>query len=193
MKQFKVQEAIERIQKAYDRFGNEMFLGHSGGKDSQVILHLTKQVTDDFIIVHNVKPLYYDNMNEVEALTAMYPETLEFLYSEIAGKQAVEFMPATMMEEFLIEADLHCQIDGARIVEGERAGKSANIIRDGENVSRSEMTDFEEKGIFDLSICYPIYDWADEDVFDYLMANDILISDEYVNNGELDAYYNSKQ
>jgi len=45
MKQFKVQEAIERIQKAYDRFGNEMFLGHSGGKDSQVILHLTKQVT----------------------------------------------------------------------------------------------------------------------------------------------------
>jgi len=189
----KIEKALSIIRTAHTCYNKGIFVGHSGGKDSQVILHLANRVLVEFKIVHNVKPMLTPNMDPVSALTAMHPETLEFLYSEIASNNHVSFLPAPMMSKYIASNSLTCQIDGARIVEAERAGKSADIIRDGVNVSRAEMSSFEPVGIFGLAISYPIYDWTDTDVFDYLTQNNIPISSEYEHNGELDQYLNDRK
>jgi 3'-phosphoadenosine 5'-phosphosulfate sulfotransferase (PAPS reductase)/FAD synthetase len=167
-----------------------MFLGHSGGKDSTVILHLTKFVVPKFKIVHNVKPMLGTSGDPVGALTEQWPQTLEFMYTDVCKNNSVTFMHSTAMEQWVSENNLLCQIDGARKSEATRAGKSANIIRDGVSVSRSEMKELETNGIFGLAICYPILDWTDVDVFDYLTENKIAISKEYYVNGELESYLN---
>lgn len=194
MDKIKLHVALTRVADAFEKFGNKVFLGHSGGKDSCVIHHLVKTLTRDPIIVHNVKPM----LSEVESdpiakLTAMHPSTLEFLYSTVARKHHVDFMPAIMMENFVKNKGLLCQIDGARVAEANRPGKSSNFIKNGINVNRKELTPFVENGMFGLSVCYPIYDWSDDDVFDYLVENRIEVSDEYIENGELMEYLERKK
>jgi predicted phosphoadenosine phosphosulfate sulfurtransferase len=102
-------------------------------------------------------------------------------------------MPAIMMQDFVYANNLTCQIDGARVSEAERPGKSSNFIRDGQNVNRKELTPFVENGMFGLTVCYPIYDWTDDDVFDYLIDTEIEVSNEYIENGEIMAYLDRKK
>lgn len=190
----KVASAVAAIKVAKDRFGSGLFLGHSGGKDSAVILHLTTQVikAHEITIVHNVKPMIDAAEDEVAALTAMHPPTLEYLYTQVCTKHEVQFMHSNKMKNWLLKNMLRCQVDGARRSEWDRPGKSSEIIVDGEKVSRKEMPQFVEKGIFDLSIVYPIYNWTDTDVFDYLYENQIPFSKEYQQNGEWDKYWENR-
>jgi 3'-phosphoadenosine 5'-phosphosulfate sulfotransferase (PAPS reductase)/FAD synthetase len=186
----------KKILQAKDRIFNycgfalsEVFVGHSGGKDSCVIHHLTKSVFgDDVRVVHNVKPMLGTSGDPVAALTEMHPETLVFLYETVCRNYKVHFMHSSQMPEFVVANGLRCQIDGARIAEASRPGKSSDIIRDGKNVNRSLMNEFEPNGIFGLNICYPILDWSDEDVFDYLHFFKLPFSDEYRKNGEYDSW-----
>lgn len=186
--ELKIKNAIERIQFAYEIHGNDIFLGHSGGKDSCVINHLTKQVIENYKIVHNVKPMLGTSGDPVFALTEMYPSTLNFLYTVVSIEQPVEFLHSTKMIDYIKRNKLTCQIDGARIEEHDRPGKSSNIIRNGESVNRKEMTEYEPNGIFGLAICYPILDWSTQDIFDYLTMHNLPFSQEYIENGEYDQF-----
>jgi 3'-phosphoadenosine 5'-phosphosulfate sulfotransferase (PAPS reductase)/FAD synthetase len=186
----KTEVALERIKKAALPIDlGSIFAGHSGGKDSCVIHHLAKRALGDSITtVHNVKPMLGTSGDPVAALTEMHPETLEFLYSNVCKKGRVLFMHSSNMPEWVKENSMRMQIDGARIAEANRPGKSSDIIRNGVNVNRSLMTEIEPVGIFGLTICYPILDWSDEDVFDYLNDNDLPFSAEYLKNGEYDSW-----
>lgn len=184
----KIKAAHLRIKTAYEIHGNSIFLGHSGGKDSCVINHLTKQVIPDYKIVHNVKPMLGTSGDPVAALTEMYPSTLVFLYSNVSVNQPVEFLHSSQMPNYIERNNLTCQIDGARIEEHDRPGKSSNIIRNGESVNRKEMTEYEPNGIFGLAICYPILDWSSQDIFDYLVAHNLPFSNEYIENGEYEQF-----
>jgi len=53
----KVDSALKIITNFVERFKNSVYLAHSGGKDSVVIHHLTKQIKPDIMIIHNVKPM----------------------------------------------------------------------------------------------------------------------------------------
>lgn len=183
----KVKLALERIQTAKQKFGSGLFMGHSGGKDSTVILHLACQVIKphELTIVHNVKPMLNETEDEVEKLTAMHSLTLHYLYKEVCTKHEVQFMHSSKMKNWVLKNMFSCQIDGARRSEWNRPGKSSEIIIDGELISRKDMPPFVEKGIFDLSIVYPIVEWTDDDVFDYLHEHEIPISKEYFENGEV--------
>ena len=97
------------------------------------------------------------------------------------------------MSEFLWVNKIECQIDGARRSEANRPGKSSNFISNGRDVNRAELPPFVAKGLFNISFCYPIYDWTDEDVFDYLYEYKIPFSNEYQRNGEVAAYWKGKQ
>lgn len=175
-----------RINETINVFGPDAtFVGHSGGKDSVVIHSLTKLAGLNLQVIHNVKPMLHTSGDEVAALTEMWPQTLEFLYTNVCAESRVTFMKSTEMELYLKEKKLTCQIDGARIVESDRAGKSANFMRKGELLSRSEIQVFEPDGMFGLSVLYPIYDWTDDDVFDYILDNGLKLSPEYGINGEL--------
>ncbi len=182
--------ALERITKAAHLVGtNGIFAGHSGGKDSCVIHHLAKRVLGhNLVTVHNVKPMLGTSGDPVAALTEMHPETLEFLYSNVCKNGQVLFMHSSNMPDWVERNSMRMQIDGARIAEANRPGKSSDIIRNGVNVNRSLMTEIEPVGIFGLTICYPILDWSDEDVFDYLHENNLPFSDEYMKNGEYDSW-----
>jgi 3'-phosphoadenosine 5'-phosphosulfate sulfotransferase (PAPS reductase)/FAD synthetase len=177
-------------------FGNVM-VGHSGGKDSQVISHLVREVltcpVEKPYFVHNVKPIYIRDMNPVEKLTAMDPMTLEFLYTKVCREIDITFMHSSQMPEFIEFNDIGCQIDGARSCESGRQGKSGEIIVRGEPVSRDLMGPFVEEGMFGISFIYPIFDWSDDDVFDYLVENSIPFSMEYLKNGEYYAYQGRKE
>ena len=177
----KAKEAIQRIEQYSAKFKpGEVFIGHSGGKDSCVIHHLTRQVIDKFVIVHNVKPLLGTSGDPVAALTEMHPATLQFLYSEVCRYNHVQMMHSSMMPQFIQQNGLKCQIDGSRACEALREGKSSEFIHQGQNVNRKEMVPYIENGIFDLSIIYPIYDWTDDEVFEYIRVNNLPLSDEYV-------------
>jgi 3'-phosphoadenosine 5'-phosphosulfate sulfotransferase (PAPS reductase)/FAD synthetase len=128
----------------------------------------------------------------VAALTEQHPKTLEFLYTDVCKKNKVMFMHSSNMEKFIHDSGLKCQVDGARRSEWDRPGKSSNIIVNGKNVNRKDMPDFVEVGIFGMSLVYPILDWVDEDVFDYLDLHNLPFSDEYRENGELENWRSLK-
>lgn len=184
----KIEISLDRIARAYNRFGNTLFIGNSGGKDSCVILHLAQQIYPNITIVHNVKPLLGTSGDPVAALTEQHPKTLEFMYTSLCRHNSVIFTHSSLMPEWLNKTGFKCQIDGARRSEWDRPGKSSNIIVNGQNVNRKDMPDFVETGIFGMSLVYPIVDWTDDDVFEYLVTNNIPFSDEYVVNGEYDAW-----
>lgn len=167
MNSSKVSKALQLIQVAFNQFGDSLYVGHSGGKDSAVIYTLTKMVNPDVLVVHNAKP-------------STHPDTIAYLY-ELCYNQQVHFVPSSETERFIKEKGLKCQVDGTRIAEFNRTDKSAVFIRNGVDVSRTEMTEFEENGIFGLSLLYPIYDWTDEEVFSFICANNIPLSKEYGN------------
>lgn len=184
----KINAAIKRIQTANELNNGKLFMGHSGGKDSCVIYDLCMKALPDLYVVHNIKPMLGTSGTAVGALTEMHPETLEFIYTDVCKKHHVHFFHSSGMKDFLNEHRFTCQVDGSRVSEYTRAGKSSEFIKDGKNVSRKDMTEYVQNGIFGLNMCYAIYDWSDADVFDYIMQNQLTISDEYIKNGELDAY-----
>jgi len=176
----KVKVALDRIAKAAKLNNNQIFMGHSGGKDSTVIYDLTKKVLGkDFRVVHNIKPMLGTSGNKVGALTEMHSETLQFLYTKVCPTHPVLFLHSSEMERLLKIYDTKCQIDGSRLCEYTREGKSSEFIKNGKSVSRSEMTEYIENGIFGLNMCYPIFDWSDYEVFEYIDKNNLIISEEY--------------
>jgi 3'-phosphoadenosine 5'-phosphosulfate sulfotransferase (PAPS reductase)/FAD synthetase len=122
----------------------------------------------------------------------MHPLTLEFLYSSVCRETQVHMLHSDKMSRFVKDEGLQLQIDGARVAECNRPGKSSDFISNGVSINRKYLTAFEKCGIFNLSICYPIYDWTDDDVFDYLVENDIPFSKEYIVNGEYDSWKSRK-
>lgn len=184
----KISNAVRRIKLAAN-INQNIIAGHSGGKDSVVIHHLAdvagvKLVTS----VHTVKPVYHVDLAPEVLKTAMDPDTLIFLYEKVCPVRDITFLGPGKMVDFIKENNIHCQIDGSRISEFNREDKSSTFIKDGENVSRSEMTDYVTNGIFGLNMCYPIYDWTDDDVFHYLSTNMLEFSAEYIKNGEYEQY-----
>ena len=160
----KVQESLELIRNYHRKWGNRMFVGHSGGKDSCVVHHLARQV-HLFGTVHNPK-------DEV------VPETRNFLY-QLSMRCPINFVPKQHMPDFLTRNNLKLQIDGSRQAEWNRESRSTNIIAGGKEVNRKEMQPFVTGGVFGLNILYPIVYWTDADVWRYIKLHNIKVSDEY--------------
>jgi len=179
--------AIDRIKAAFWVNDGDVISGHSGGKDSVVIDDLIRRSNyEPAYIVHNVKPLLGTSGDPVAALTEMHPLTLEFLYTDVCMKRTITFMHSSRMSDWLLCVNVKCQIDGSRLCEFSRSGKSSQFIMNGVSTSRSEMTEYVKNGIFGLNMSYPIYDWSDDDVFEYIHENGLNISKEYDVNGEYD-------
>jgi len=165
--QDKINAALDLITKTFDKYGAGVYVGHSGGKDSVVIHHLTQRVATDFYVVHNAKP------------AETHPLTKAFIYDTIMNNPLFVSIFPDQMEALVNELDLKCQIDGTRIAEFTRAEKSTDVVINGESVSRENMPNFVENGLFGLSMLFPIYDWSDEEVFQYIADNNIPLSAEY--------------
>jgi len=141
------------------------YIGTSGGKDSVVIMWLSDMVEDAPLpVVHTPKP------------GVTHPKTLEFLYKMTANRRIL-FCPARDHASLGYDT----QIDGTRISEYNRTdGRSTDFVRNGQNVSRLEMTMWVPNGLFGLNFVYPIYDWEDVHVWACIIKHNIPFSEEYL-------------
>ena len=143
---------------------NEVYIGHSGGKDSVAITRLVDTALPDhgMLIVHTPKP------GEV------VPATVDFLYGL---RRPVLYCP----KEHHKGLGFKVQIDGTRRAEHSRTdGRSTNLVMDGNDVSRDHMPLYVKNGLFGLDFIFPIFDWTDEEVWAYILTNEIPFSEEYL-------------
>lgn len=155
-----VQAALDRIK----QYANvcETYVGTSGGKDSVVVQHLAARcgITT---LVHNVK-------------AETHPATIALLYKQ----PGLHYVQPKQHAAFCKSNRLTIQIDGTRIAEAGRTdGRSTDLVINGQNVSRENMPVFVANGLQGLSFLYPILDWSDKQVWDYIRENKIEFSAEY--------------
>jgi 3'-phosphoadenosine 5'-phosphosulfate sulfotransferase (PAPS reductase)/FAD synthetase len=161
----KVESAIALIKKYAKIYPQDIFLGHSGGKDSCVIQHLALTALNTQLpILHNPKG-------------DTHPDTIAFLYKISKTTQVIN-VPSGLMQSVIGKSKM-CQIDGTRRDEHSRDDRSTDLIIAGKNISRKDMPSVVENGIFGMTIIYPIYDWTDKEVWTYIKENDISVSAEY--------------
>lgn len=147
--------------------GHHVYVGHSGGKDSCVVYHLASRLYPDIDLLHTPKP-------------NIHPATKDFVF-ELAQEKTMFFVPSSNMLFFTLRMGFRVQIDGTREFEHTRTDKSSTHIVDGVDVTRKGMKPVVQNGIFGLTLAYPIYDWTDADVFQYINENKIKLSKEYDN------------
>lgn len=166
--------ALARINEALSK-GN-VYLGHSGGKDSAVILTLA------LIALKGAKPVIVHTIKDSFNKNRTHPDTIRYLYDTVSKwAKVIHFVPEDEMENFRQTSGLKYQIDGTRASEFERLDRSSTLVMDGKEQSREHMGDRTNNGVFGFDFFYPIYDWTDEEVWDYIWFQNIPLSEEYNN------------
>lgn len=161
---------INIVEMQFPFHASVIYVAHSGGKDSVVVHHLAKNVFGDRVkVVHTPK---------ITGFNAVHPDTIDFIYN-LAAENGMEMVTGTNFREWLQQSGYRIQVDGTRRDEADRTDRSSNVIVDGKDVSRTEMTWFTENGLFGQTCVFPIYDWSDEDVWTYIRENQLAVSQEY--------------
>ena len=164
-----VNQAINRLSQHFHA-GTDLsrvFVGHSGGKDSCLVYHLTGMTFGhDRVQAFHTPKLAGPNV--------VHPLTRQFLYSR---PFPVLYYPGSPKA-----VGFDAQIDGTRIHEAERTnGRSTTVVFDGQEVPRTELSsDYTERGIFDLKVAFPIVDWTDAEVWAVIHTLKIPYSLEYL-------------
>lgn len=147
-----------------------VFVAHSGGKDSVVVHKLARMVFGyDVKVVHTPK---------IEGFNKVHPDTIDFLYEQ-AANYGMAYVPGNKMHGYLLSNNLMIQIDGTRADEADRTDRSSDVVVDGKNVSRTEMNWFTRDGLFGQACVFPIYDWSDDDVWNFIEEYQVPFSKEY--------------
>lgn len=134
-----------RIRAAVQAAGgiNRIYVAYSGGKDSETVLRLTRQIYPNVVVIHNGHK--GEHVEDTE------------------GVIFVKEPKADNVPQFLKTVNLTTQIDGTR------QDEDKTVIFDGIEIHRRDMPgEWTENGVWGLKISYPIWDWTDEDVLAFL-------------------------
>lgn len=159
--------ACERLAGLPKDLEDAAYIGTSGGKDSVTTLYLCEAVygIGTLPIVHSPKPEGVEN--------AVHPLTKEFIYSM---DRVVTYCPLKLHGSLGHKT----QFDGTRVSEWDRSnGRSVDVVSQGQQISRKEVTLYMRDGLFGLNFVYPIFDWSDEDVWAAIVTFGIPFSPEY--------------
>jgi len=138
----KIKESKRIITEAINMYGNKLCLSYSGGKDSKVLWKLTKELTDEILVIHN------------EHIT----ETIEEKFGILKVNGTKLNVPS-----FLKTVDLKAQLDGTR------KDEDKFVMIDGIDIHRSKMTSYKtENGVWGLVVYFPLINWTDKDIYEYL-------------------------
>jgi 3'-phosphoadenosine 5'-phosphosulfate sulfotransferase (PAPS reductase)/FAD synthetase len=122
---------------------NRVCIGFSGGKDSRCILDMARDLYPHIITIHNGHT--GEDPGDEDGVLCIHPPK-------------AENAPA-----FHKLVDIKGQIDGTRRDEDDY------VMIDGVDIHRSKMTGpFASGGIWGLEVCFPIWDWTEEEVYFYL-------------------------
>jgi 3'-phosphoadenosine 5'-phosphosulfate sulfotransferase (PAPS reductase)/FAD synthetase len=157
---------LDLIKKFVSATDKQMYCATSGGKDSAVIMYLVSLVYPDCLYIHNPK----DDTD---------PRTISMLY-DYSKQYNIIYCHGSKMPDVIKRFGFLGQVDGTKRCEWDRTDKSSDVIIDGINVNRKEMSaHWVTKGIWDIQNLYPILDWSDEKVFTFCYENNIPLSKEY--------------
>ncbi len=169
----KVRLAVGRIQKVAQL--GAIYVGHSGGKDSDAVMRLTEMATGPYsqhLVVHTMK--------DIVPLEDRGHLADKMARKDSPGANRMFMVPASDMQDFIRSTQVVAQVDGTRRDEFSRTdGRSTNLIVDGVEQSREEMTDFTKEGLFGIAFCFPIYDWSEVEVYKFLAVEGVQISPSY--------------
>lgn len=167
----KVQQAIQRIKVAShiaERHGERLTVCFSGGKDSQVMLHLVQRAGVPFRAVYNVTTI--DHPLNVNFIRQNYP-IVDFVHPELnfwdlcKKKKALPTMKKRFCCSYLKESS---------------AGyiKAIGVRREESNKRKNyEVAQYEHKG--KRIRFYPIIDWLEWEVWEYIEDNSIPVNPCY--------------
>lgn len=163
----KVLQAKQRLLVHCGGLERGVYIGHSGGKDSCVVTDLALTYLSPFTpIVHNLKE------------KGVHPLTQQFLY-RTAEEWGIDFVRVRDMEKYLKTKGYVLQIDGTRRAEFDRTDRSNLVMVEGKEVNRADMPEFIPDGRFGLKMLYPIVDWTDDEVWEYIHRTKLAVSEEY--------------
>lgn len=143
--QQKIQAAQQRIKDTVELVGlNRVYAAYSGGKDSLAVLRLCRELYPEMLAIHNC--------HDGEGIDPSIPNVLSI------NQPKAEMVPA-----FLKTVTLAAQIDGTR------RDEDKTVIFESEEIHRSKMPNWKtDTGVFGLLCCFPLFDWSEEEVYQYL-------------------------
>lgn len=138
----KIKATEKIIMEAVANHGNTLYLAYSGGKDSRVLLHITRRLYPSMLVIHNEHP--GETPGDVDGmLTVRAPK------SNVPG--------------FLKFVKLEAQMDGTR------RDEDKTVQFDGKEIHRRDMPDYySEQGLFGLHTWYPLIDWTQKEIDTYV-------------------------
>lgn len=173
--QKKVDRAVRLLQTVAKGYDGEIELGYSGGKDSDVILHLARRAGI------RVKPIYRNttidppgtiaHVQEVGGVQILRPEKTFFQLIEQKG------LPSRI-RRFCCEKLKEYKIKEKTIL-GVRKAESDNRARLYDEPTKCLYYGKAKKPENHVEGIYPILDWTDEDVLNYIEANNIRLHPLY--------------
>ncbi len=168
----KVDRSLELLGEAYDKYGDNLVVANSLGKDSSVVWHLAKRVNPNirgFIVTTRFKPK--ETVRFMNRMTKDYPELRVF-------KNDVE------IEEKLYERDPDRCCYLLKVEPTRRAIEEMNVkcwvtgLRCTEGRTRTDFREVEERdrGLIKLN---PILLWYEREIWQYLALNGVPVNPLY--------------
>ena len=168
----KVERSLALIDDAYKRFGDEMVVANSLGKDSVAVWHLVKRISPKirgFIITTRYKPA--ETVQFMNEQVALYPEMKIFkndspqpdkLYLSDPD-QCCDNLKVQPVRWAVEEMGVECWVTGLRCTEGR---------------TRTDFLELEERdqGLLKLN---PILLWHEREVWEYLALNSVQVNPLY--------------
>ena len=168
----KVERALMLIENAYSEYGEQLIVANSLGKDSCVVWHLVKQVSEKikgFIVTTPYKPL--ETKAYMRQFVKKYPETT--IYES----------DSTVDELYKTDPDACCGI--YKVEPTKRALRELNAscwvtgLRCTEGRTRTDYREIEKRDQ-DLVKLNPILIWEEREIWQYLAMNKIHVNPLYI-------------
>ena len=167
----KVDRALDLIDKAYQKYGDNLVVANSLGKDSCVVWHLAKIISPKikgFIVTTPYKPI--ETINYMNDFVITYPECRIYKSSETRDKlyktdpdQCCEIFKVNPTKVALEELKAECWVTGLRCTEG----RTRTDYRE---------TEYRDKGLTKLN---PILIWEEREIWQYLAMNKVEVNELY--------------
>jgi phosphoadenosine phosphosulfate reductase len=167
----KTAKSLEVIQEAYDRYSPKMGLAFTGGKDSTVLLHLTKTLFDEV----PMKAMFIDVYDH-------FPETHKFVEKTAAewNLDLIKAQDPSLLPQYKTATDKKEKREISRMMKInainqtlEQEGWKALMvgIRWDEHPARSSETYFSPRE--DHMRVHPILHFTEKDVWSYIRRNNV--------------------
>lgn len=150
---------------------NDLYAGNSGGKDSAVVDHLLQRSGIKYKSYYTNTTI--DPPRTISHIRNNYPHT-QILRPKLTFYQLVEKkgLP-TRLNRYCCERLKEYGSVGKNVFEGVRSAESRK--RQGRDYIQCDTRKW-QKGAQHI---YPIYDWSDEDVYEYIYKYDIQLAPHY--------------